>query len=309
MKPVNLPFATLIVDTTGPDPRRDRVRGVSATIVDVTGRRKNLDARVDVELRTPTKGDVLSNEDGLTPRPWREVAVEIRQLVSEHRIVTHDASRSLSVLAAEGVLLPRQPIDLAELASIVVPGVASTDIIALCVFLGIPVPSSRQVNADLLAEAFGALLGRIAEYDEGTLDRLLLHVRDGGWTFADLFNPDLVMANRVRGSSTTLSPPELLFMRERTREEPLAATGSLQQVNHRAVEEILGSEGTLSRVVAGFERRPQQERMALAVADAINEQGQLLVEAGNGTGEKLAHFLPAALPPAERGGPAGFSAK
>jgi DNA polymerase-3 subunit epsilon/ATP-dependent DNA helicase DinG len=304
---VSLPLATLVIDTTGPDPRRDRVRGYSAAIFDVTGHRKNLGDRVDVESCAQTNPDDSSNEESLVRRPWRDVAVEIRKLVNEHRIVTHDASRALTVLAAEGVLLPKQPIDLAELASIVVPGVASSDVIALCAFLGIPMPPSRQVNAELLADTFVALLARVAEYDEGTLDRLLLHVGDGGWSFADLFDPDLPLAPRVRGRSPKLTPPELLFMRERAREEPLAATGSLQQVNPRAVEEILGSEGTLSRVVAGFERRPQQERMALAVADAINEQGQLLVEAGTGTGKSLAYLVPAALASTERGEPVVLS--
>ena len=100
-----------------------------------------------------------------------------------------------------------------------------------------------------------------------------------------------------------LTPPELLFLRERARDEPLAPTGSLQPVNSDAVENILGPDGALSRVVAGFERRPQQERMALAVAEAINEQGQLLVEAGTGTGKSLAYLVPAALASTERGEP------
>jgi DNA polymerase-3 subunit epsilon/ATP-dependent DNA helicase DinG len=240
-------------------------------------------------------------------RLWRDVATEVRQLVNEHRIVTHDAGRLLSVMAAEGVHLPQQPIDLADLASIVMPGVAATDLAALCSLLAIPTPTSRQDTARALVAVFEALLRRVAEYDDGTLDRLSVHARDGGWPFADLFDPERDIVQSYRAGTTTLTPPELLFMRERSREEALAPTGSLQLINTRSVESILGPEGSLSRVVPGFERRPQQERMALAVADAINEQGQLLVEAGTGTGKSLAYLVPAALASTERGEPVVLS--
>lgn len=298
---MSLPFASLVVDTTGPDPRRDRVRGIYAVIVDAKGNRRCYEARVDVGPRGRNKLED-SEVEGLAARPWQDVAVEVRQIVNEHRIVTHDADRALAVLAADGVRLPKPSIDLADLASIVVPGVAATDLLALCGFLGIASPLG-QSGATQLADLFEALLDRIAEYDEGTLDRLQTHVRDGGWPFADLFDPESVVTSGPHGRGKPLTPPELLFMRERERDEPLAPTGSLQQINPLAVEGILGLAGTLSRVVAGFERRPQQEHMAQAVADAINEQGQLLVEAGTGTGKSLAYLVPAALASTERGEP------
>jgi ATP-dependent DNA helicase DinG len=43
----------------------------------------------------------------------------------------------------------------------------------------------------------------------------------------------------------------------------------------------------------GFEARPAQQAMADAVARAMDEGGQLLVEAGTGTGKSLAYLLPA----------------
>ena len=64
---------------------------------------------------------------------------------------------------------------------------------------------------------------------------------------------------------------------------------------------MIGPEGTLSEVIAGFERRRQQEQMADAVAEAINVSGQILVEAGTGTGKSLAYLVPAALSATERG--------
>ena len=49
----------------------------------------------------------------------------------------------------------------------------------------------------------------------------------------------------------------------------------------------------LSRRLPNFEARPQQRRMASAVARAIDEDGVLAVEAGTGCGKSFAYLLPA----------------
>ena len=59
--------------------------------------------------------------------------------------------------------------------------------------------------------------------------------------------------------------------------------------------QILGPGGNLARALAGFEDRPEQRRMADAVAAAIEDERPLLVEAGTGTGKTLAYLVPAAL--------------
>ena len=58
---------------------------------------------------------------------------------------------------------------------------------------------------------------------------------------------------------------------------------------------ILGPQGLLARRVAGFNFRPQQLEMAQAVAEAIEERGVLVSEAGTGTGKTFAYLVPALL--------------
>ncbi len=147
---------------------------------------------------------------------------------------------------------------------------------------------------------FEALLARIAAYDDVTLERLATHISEGGWQFADLFEPRTAARFRASGQPR-LMPPEIAFLRERPREDALEPTGSLEPLDRRVVQEVIGPQGTLSEVIAGFERRRQQEQMADAVAEAINVSGQILVEAGTGTGKSLAYLVPAALSATERG--------
>ncbi len=51
--------------------------------------------------------------------------------------------------------------------------------------------------------------------------------------------------------------------------------------------------GSLARGLDGFETRPEQEKMASAVADALADGASLLVEAGTGTGKSFAYLMPA----------------
>ena len=60
------------------------------------------------------------------------------------------------------------------------------------------------------------------------------------------------------------------------------------------VEEIFSPTGMLSRA-KNFEFRPQQQQMAVAVAQALQSGGHLAVEAGTGVGKSLAYLVPAIL--------------
>jgi ATP-dependent DNA helicase DinG len=58
---------------------------------------------------------------------------------------------------------------------------------------------------------------------------------------------------------------------------------------------IFGPEGPLARELPAYHFREQQLAMADAVARAIDERGQLLAEAGTGTGKTFAYLVPALL--------------
>ncbi|MCA9876983.1 MAG: exonuclease, partial [Thermomicrobiales bacterium] len=201
--------------------------------------------------------------------------------------------------AAEGVRLAEQPVDVATLGAVLIPGLPAPDVPSLRESLGLP--EAAQDEAQHIADIYEALLVRVAEYDDLTLERIHHHAVEAEWPHAALF--EVTRSARLRSEIPVprLDPPELQFLRDRPREEELEPTGSLAEVADEAVRGVLGPGGALAGVIAGFEQRVQQEQMAEAVAHAINESGQLLVEAGTGTGKSLAYLVPAALSAAERG--------
>lgn len=62
-----------------------------------------------------------------------------------------------------------------------------------------------------------------------------------------------------------------------------------------AVGAALADDGALAGAVEGFRAREPQQRMAAAVAEAIERQTALIVEAGTGTGKTFAYLVPALL--------------
>ena len=56
---------------------------------------------------------------------------------------------------------------------------------------------------------------------------------------------------------------------------------------------LLGEDGPLAKQIDNFQARPQQQAMADAVADAIQNNGTAVIEAGTGVGKTFAYLAPA----------------
>ncbi len=61
------------------------------------------------------------------------------------------------------------------------------------------------------------------------------------------------------------------------------------------IAKTFSSDGALGKAIPGFQARQPQIDMAEAVSRAINDQSQLVVEAGTGTGKTFAYLVPALL--------------
>ena len=55
----------------------------------------------------------------------------------------------------------------------------------------------------------------------------------------------------------------------------------------------MGEAGPIAAALDGWESRPSQVQMALAIRDTMARRGHLLVEAGTGLGKSFAYLVPA----------------
>lgn len=63
----------------------------------------------------------------------------------------------------------------------------------------------------------------------------------------------------------------------------------------RAAQQALSEQAALAQALPGFVARPAQQRLAEAIAEAFEQRGVLLAEAGTGTGKTFAYLVPALL--------------
>jgi len=68
-----------------------------------------------------------------------------------------------------------------------------------------------------------------------------------------------------------------------------------REATRQSIGALLGPGGAASALFSGYEARPGQLAMAERIADAIDGDERLLVEAGTGTGKTLAYLVPALL--------------
>jgi ATP-dependent DNA helicase DinG len=68
-----------------------------------------------------------------------------------------------------------------------------------------------------------------------------------------------------------------------------------ERLEPQRIDAILGPEGVVATSLPGYEERPEQLRMAFAVAEAFNDKKLAVIEAGTGTGKSLAYLTPAIL--------------
>jgi len=61
------------------------------------------------------------------------------------------------------------------------------------------------------------------------------------------------------------------------------------------ISALFAPDGALSTHIDNFRARPQQVELAHAIAESINANGQLIAEAGTGTGKTFAYLVPALL--------------
>jgi ATP-dependent DNA helicase DinG len=71
--------------------------------------------------------------------------------------------------------------------------------------------------------------------------------------------------------------------------------GGRREAARQGIRALLGPDGAAAALFAGYEARPGQLAMAERIAEAIDGDERLLVEAGTGTGKTLAYLVPALL--------------
>lgn len=289
--------AYLDLETTGFDPSVDRILEVGVVIQDG-----------DV---TDAEFEALLLPAGPIPPAIRDFTGISEEMIGDSGIEASSAARRLA--------------ELLEGAEIVAfnAGFEERFLQALAVLTGVPLPTAGFVDALELARIVLPRLGthrqadlcELLEIGQGTAHRALADARALARLFPTLLAGVEAMDPGVRGAIAALSPstewplrrvfmpgaigsrPDLVRWRKAaprvSRADHLADADDVvtRPLDLGAIRERFAPGGVLEQ--AGYIHRSGQSAMAESVAQAFNERGHLVVEAGTGTGKSAAYLVPA----------------
>lgn len=293
-------FVAVDVETTGDDPRHDRIIEIGAVRFENGEAVDRFSTLLNPGCRLPT---FITRLTGLTDEMVAEAPFieniwqEFTAFCGGDPLVAHNAAFDRSFLQAEGArLMIRFPanrwLDTLELSRLVWPWAKSHRLAALYCEIS-PEPRTWHRALDD-AEAAGVVFIHLC--------RKLVAL------------PDCILQEMV-SLLAPLSPASLPLLQEALREkhstEPQNAFAVVEQavprysfgegegaaperkpVSAGQIRELFTPDGALAKSFSGFELRPGQLDMIEQVCRALNEDKHLLIEAGTGTGKSLAYLLP-----------------
>lgn len=236
---------------------------------------------------------------------FEDVADQLTTFVGGYPLVAHTVSSDVDCLRRQGVALTNPQYDTFELASVLLPQMPSYSLASLAERLGISFPRQhRAANDALVTKQLFLRLIEIAEsLDLGLIQEINRLLADQDWPLKGIFRAIEVEKSRdalgtsIRAAMAAKAGVEQtdldLLLAPAGAEEPLRPKGPPEPIDPEPLAAMLAPEGLFATKLPSFEHREPQVKMMTAVAEALNEGKQLMVEAGTGTGKSLAYLLPA----------------
>ncbi len=282
------------LETTGLDPANDLIIEVGAVRMQNGKVIAEFSTLVDPGIPIPqhvTHITGISNQDVIGAPRIDQVLPRISEFTRDSPIIAHNISIDMGFLQGRyGLLKGNQRIDTYDLASILLPRAARYNLNSLTSAMGIVLENAHRALDDARATAllFDALWHKMLSLPRATLQEIVDASRGLNWDATAVIEAALRHGVSESGSSDIFTP-------YRDARPALVPVEAARPVAVAQVEALLGPDGGLAKRMPGYEQRAQQTEMAVAVAEAFNNQRHLLVEAGTGTGKSLAYLIPAAL--------------
>jgi len=226
----------------------------------------------------------------------------LRELLLSGPLITDAPSRAAELCQRAGIHSPSVMWDVLELAGLLMPDCPTASLDHVGAFLGLEPPDDDGLaaRAKLGLAVFHALLELLQGVDNQTLlhvNRLALGLH---WPLQSLF--------RILADGRARSTLEATALANATPIGAWIARGAGPRKRQQTEPELeplpldmddlarrFATHAALAHALPGYEPRTEQVRMAQMVAQQLNAGGELLIEAGTGTGKSLAYLLPAAL--------------
>lgn len=294
-------YVALDLETTGLDATRDSIIEIGALRFQGDRILERFTTLVNPQRTIPLRVQQITgirDADVADAPTLAEVAPELLAFVRNDvtALVAHNAGFDIGFLRAAGLQFHRPALDTFELATIVLPSMASYSLGELCLQLDIPLVDAHRAadDAEATAQLFMRLQQQLHQLPEPVLQLLATTSPTVDWPLRFLFEDALEQAPSTQPRRFASAP----IWRTPEKQHPPALPREplpVNAVSPTLIDHFFASDGPLAAQFGSeFETRPGQLAMAHQVLQALNEGEHLLIEAGTGTGKSLAYLLPAA---------------
>jgi predicted DnaQ family exonuclease/DinG family helicase len=303
-------YVALDTETTGLEPGRDEIIEVAAVRFQGTEVLSTWNSLVKPAVGVP---EGITRLTGITPGDvehapmFYTVLPDLARFIGDDPIVGHSVGFDLDFLAAQGLRLNNPRVDTYELSTLFLPELPDRSLTSVARSLGIPYPEQHRALADAQAarQVFLAFWEKLLALDLDLLEEVVRLAGHTEWPLGYTFQEALTEAGREGFGKRKPSalPLAARLVAPEPRPDPLLETEDDRPIDEARLAELLVPGGLFSRAFPHYEHRPQQVEMLAAVARTFNHGGQLIVEAGTGTGKSMAYLIPAAALAVRRGQP------
>ncbi|MBI1280059.1 MAG: DEAD/DEAH box helicase [Anaerolineaceae bacterium] len=303
-------FVALDLETTGFDPKTEAIIEFGAV--------RFRDGEVVAEYSTlinpgrPIPPEVvaltgISNDDFLpklhkpgepssAPAPALVQALPgIQSFVGNAPIIGHNISFDLNFLYPHGLFRNNLWVDTYDLAAIMLPNATRYSLSSLSNQLGIELTEAHRALHDARASAllYWAMWQKILELPSPLIHEIVNLSQGLDWNARVVFEYAL---EQLRSSKPVESPkPQDSFANLLISSPPSNPSQAKAETTDETVDSVFGTGGTLSKIIADYESRPQQIEMATQISESFDQNRHLIIEAGTGIGKSLAYLVPAIL--------------
>lgn len=294
MQQLDLVFLDL--ETTGIDPKQDKIIEVAAVARYRNGKREVFQRLVQPEVAVPPfiTGLTGIDEEMLAEAPtFAQIRRELLAFLEGKILVAHNAAFDLAFLeAAFAMNLENLSVDTLEFCRLLYPGLNSYALRHLAREFSLPVENSHRALPDtlLLESLFLRLVKTASELSLQELQDTECFLQDSHQGMAYLLQK--ILQEKTKNYDFTAAhdlPPV-------PQAGTLHAAGSLKREirwDLAEIEKMFLPGGMIARGLNIYQERKQQVKMTKAVGKAFQQQRHLLIEAGTGVGKSLAYLVPA----------------
>ncbi len=234
----------------------------------------------------------ITNEELRSAPTFDDIEEELRTFLGSLPLVGHNVTFDIAFLRAQGLSIADIYFDTWELGALVLPTSAKLNLKALAGVLNVDTGRSHRALDDAVTskEIFLLLAEQLSTMPSRNFSELTLFVSRSGFSSPLAFLTRRDIETKSNFESYLELQARLDVIPSNPQYETAPAMLSPSALND-AWE--IASEGNLK--IGDYHVRASQQLMSQEVLDNLGSGGQVVIEAGTGTGKSLAYVLPAVL--------------